>query len=221
MKHHGAKPALSSVVSTVVALTFVTAFSTPVLTQQRRSNSSLPPNAETRARAEHQVTLDLEREALLRDSKSTNKSIDPKKLQALTAQIKQDFERLWIVNGELMTGASTTKTGPDYQYVLTRLTEVKSRAIRLQNTLSLPKPEVDEKVEKNEAARDREELRTMFSLLNSRIVGFVTNPYFKHPKVVDAELVNRASRDLAGIIELSRSIRKSAERLNKILEKSP
>ena len=165
--------------------------------------------------------MDLEREALLRDSRSTNKSIDPKKLQALTAQIKQDFERLWIVNGELMTGVSTTKTGPDYQYVLTRLTEVKSRAIRLQNTLSLPKPEVDEKVEKNEAARDREELRTMFSLLNSRIVGFVTNPYFKHPKVVDAELVNRASRDLAGIIELSRSIRKSAERLNKVPEKSP
>jgi hypothetical protein len=221
MKHDGAKAALSGVVSAAVALTFATAFSTPVLTQQRRSDPSLPPNAEARARAEHQVTLDLEREALLRDSRSTNKSIDPKKLQALTAQIKQDFERLWIVNGELMAGASTTKTGPDYQYVLTRLTEVKSRAIRLQNTLSLPKPEVDEKVEKNEAARDREELRTMFSLLNSRIVGFVTNPYFRNPKVVDAELVSRASRDLARIIELSRSIRKSAERLSRVLEKSP
>src|SRR5437773_1745160 len=150
MKHDAAKPTLSGLASTAAALTLVTAFSTPVLTQQRRSDPSLPPNAEARARAEHQVTLDLEREALLRDSRSTNKSIDPKKLQALTAQIKQDFERLWIVNAELMAGASTTKTGPDYQYVLTRLTEVKSRAIRLQNTLSLPKPEVDEKVEKNE-----------------------------------------------------------------------
>ena len=61
----------------------------------------------------------------------------------------------------------------------------------------------------------------MFSLLNSRIVGFVTNPYFRNPKVVDAELVSRASRDLARIIELSRSIRKSAERLSRVLEKSP
>ena len=78
MKHDAAKPTLSGVVSTAAALTFVTAFSSPVLTQQRRSNSSLTPNAETRARAEHQVTLDLEREALLRDSRSTNKSIDPK-----------------------------------------------------------------------------------------------------------------------------------------------
>ena len=220
MKHDAAKPTLSGVVSAAAGLTLVTALATPVLTQQPRS-TSLPPNAETRARAEHQITLDLEREALLKDSKSTNKSIDPKKLQALTAQIKQDFERLWIVNGELMAEASTTKTGLDYQYVLARLTEVKSRAIRLQNTLSLPKPEVDEKVEKNEAARDREELRAMFSLLNGRIVAFVTNPYFRNPKVVDAELVSRASRDLAGIIELSRSIRKSAERLNKVPEKSP
>ena len=220
MKHDGAKPNLRGVVSTAAALTFVTAFSTPVLTQQRRPNSSLPTNEETRARAEHQVTLDLEREALLRDSKSIHKSIDPKKLQALTAQIKQDFERLWILNDELMAGASTTKTGPDYQYVLVRVTEVKSRAVRLQETLSLPKSEEDEKIEKNQGARDRQELRAMLAPLNRRIVGFVTNPYFKNPKVFDAELLSRASRDLAGIIELSRSIRKSAERLNKVLEKS-
>src|ERR1700720_3827508 len=170
MKHDGAKPNLRGVVSTAAALAFLTAFSTPVLTQQRRPNSSLPPNEETRARAEHQVTLDLEREALLRDSKSIDKSIDPKKLQALTAQIKQDFERLWILNDELMAGASTTKTGPGYQYVLVRVTEVKSRAVRLQETLSLPKSEVDEKIEKNQAARDREELKAMLSVLNGRIV---------------------------------------------------
>ena len=52
-------------------------------------------------------------------------------------------------------------------------------------------------------------------------VSFVTNPYFKNPRVVDNELLSQAGRDLETIIELSRSIRKSADNLSRGLENGP
>ena len=82
------------------------------------------------------------------------------------------------------------------------------------------KPEIDQNSRGNSVAQNRKELRDMLSKLDSRIVSFVTNPYFRHPKVLDNELITRASRDLETIIELSRSIRKSAESLNRVLEKT-
>ena len=219
MECNHAKPTLNAVASVAATLTLLTALSAPGLAQQGSSNPGLSPNAETRARAEHQVEIDIQRESLLKGSSSTGKSIDRKQLQALTAQIKQDFERLWNINSELVAAASTD-TGPDYMYVVVRTTEVRNRATRLQSTLAFPKPEIDQKSRGNSVAQNRKELRDMLSKLDSRIVSFVTNPYFRHPKVLDNELITRASRDLETIIELSRSIRKSAESLNRVLEKT-
>jgi hypothetical protein len=215
------KPILSLAASMVATLIFLAVFPVQGLAQQPGSNPAVPrPNPETRVRAEHQTEMDIQREALLRGSNSTAKCVDRKQLQALTAQIKEDFERLWTINAEMMAAASTD-TGPDYIYVVVRTTEVKNRATRLQNTLSFPKSEKDQKTKGNPVAQDRNELKAMLSKLNSRIVSFVTNPYFRNPKVLDNELITKAGRDLETIIELSRSIRKSAESLNRVLEKTP
>ena len=218
MESNHAKPNLISVANVATTLILLTALAGSGLAQQGSSNPGLSPNAETRVRAEHQTEMDIQREALLKGY-STAKPIDRKQLQALTAQLKEDFERLWNISSELMDAASTD-TGPDYMYVVIRTTEVKNRAARLQNTLSFPKLESDRKGKSNPVARDRKELKAMLSKLNSRIVSFVTNPYFRNPKVVDNELITRAGRDLETIIELSRSIRKSAESLNRVLEKT-
>lgn len=220
MRCNSAKPILSVAASIGATLTLLGAFPMQGLAQQSGSNSVMRPNAETRVRNEHQTEMDIQREALLRGSNSTAKSIDRKQLQALTAQIKEDFERLWNISNEMMAAASTD-TGPDYMYVVVKTTEVKNRATRLQNTLSFPKPESDQKSKSNPVAQNRKELKAMLSKLNGRIVSFVTNPYFRNPKVLDSELITRAGRDLETIIELSRSIRKSAESLNRVLEKTP
>jgi len=219
MESNHAKPNLISVANVATTLILLTALAGSGLAQQGSSNPGLSPNAETRVRAEHQTEMDIQREALLKGSNSTAKPIDRKQLQALTAQLKEDFERLWNISSELMDAASTD-TGPDYMYVVIRTTEVKNRAARLQNTLSFPKLESDRKGKSNPVARDRKELKAMLSKLNGRIVSFVTNPYFRKPKVVDNELITRAGRDLETIIELSRTIRKSAESLNRVLEKT-
>ena len=219
MRCNPAKPILTVAASIGATLTFLTAFPAQGLAQQGSSNPGLSPNAETRVRAEHQTEMDIQREALFKGSNSTAKSIDRKQLQVLTAQLKEDFERLWNISNE-MTAAASTDTGPDYMYVVVRTTEVKNRAARLQSTLSFPKPESDQKGKSNPVAQNRKELKAMLSKLNSRIVSFVTNPYFRNPKVVDNELITRAGRDLETIIELSRTIRKSAESLNRVLEKT-
>ena len=220
MECNRAKPALNAVRNIAATLTFLTTFSAPGPGQQPGSNPGLGPTAETRARAEHQTEMDIQRGALIKGSSPTDNSLDPKRLQAVTAQIKEDFERLWSLNKE-MTAAASTDSGPDYTYVVARTMEVKNRATRLQNTLSLPKPEIDQKIKSHPVAQNRKQLKAVLSDLNSRIESFVTNPYFKNPKVLDNELTNRASRDLETIIELSRSIRKSAESLNRVLERTP
>jgi hypothetical protein len=218
MKCTRAKRTLRAAANIAATLTFLTALTPTGLAQQ--PNTGLRPDPESRVRAEHQAEMDIRREALLKGPNPTDKSVDQKRLQALTAQIKQDFERLWNINGEMMAAASAA-TGPDYGYLVVRLTEVKSRATRLQNTLWFPKPEIDQETKRNSLAPNREELRAMLSKLNDRIVSFVTNPYFRNPKVFDNELITKAGRDLEIIIILSRSIRKSSETLNRVLEKAP
>ena len=220
MECNRAKPTLIAAASIAATLTFLMAFPAPGLAQQANSNHGLRPSAEIRVRAEHQAEMDIQREALLKGSNSTNKSIDQRRLQALAAQIKQDFERLWNISSEMMAAASTD-TGPDYVYVVVRTTEVRNRATRLQNTLAFPKPEIDQESKSNPVAQNRNELKDMLSKLNSRVVSFVTNPYFKNPRVLDNELITKAGRDLETIIELSRTIRKSAESLNRVVEKTP
>lgn len=219
MECNRAKRTLSAAANIAATLTFLMAL--PALgSAQQNSNPSLRPDPETRVRAEHQIEMDIQREALLKRSNPGDNSIDRKRLEAFTAQIKQDFERLWNVNREMMAAASAD-TEPDYAYLVVRLTEVRNRATRLQNTLSFPKPEIDQETKRNPLAQNRDELKAMLSKLNDRIISFVTNPYFRNPRVLDNELITRAGRDLETIIVLSRSIRKSSEALNRVLEKTP
>ncbi len=102
MESNHAKPNLISVANVATTLIFLTALAGSGLAQQGSSNPGLSPNAETRVRAEHQTEMDIQREALLKGSNSTAKPIDRKQLQALTAQLKEDFERLWNISSELM-----------------------------------------------------------------------------------------------------------------------
>ena len=60
-----------------------------------------------------------------------------------------------------------------------------------------------------------ETIRRALLKLDALIMSFIGNPVFQKPGVVDAEQSAKASRDLAGIIELSEQIRKAAVRLHK------
>jgi hypothetical protein len=200
-------------------LPVVLLFATPLVAQRPQSDTVGSSDPAARARTEHQVTMDIQRESLLKGTPANN-SDNQKQLQAVTAQLKQDFERLWSISQELIA-ATSTRTGPSYKYVLDETAEVRSRAGRLQNMLSLPRPEGKPKITKSKDPQNRQELHAAILQLSNVIVNFVTNPYFRKPKVFDAELVSKAGNDLEAIIELSRSLRNSSERLNKLSEIIP
>jgi hypothetical protein len=65
------------------------------------------------------------------------------------------------------------------------------------------------------ADNDPDQLRSLLSSLSNSINGFVENPVFESAKVIDARLSEQAGRDLRQIIELSKRIRKSSERLSR------
>ena len=63
-------------------------------------------------------------------------------VQAVIAQVKQDFERIQIARNEIVR---TIGNGLDYKFVSEVTGEIKKRASRLEGNLALPEPEEDEK----------------------------------------------------------------------------
>jgi hypothetical protein len=119
-------------------------------------------------------------------------------------QVKQDFGRIQEINSQIMRGF-TGGGAPDYKYISASMAEINKRAHRLRTNLLLPESASDEK------RQDRQ--RSPLLDLNDLIIGFVTNPIFKDPNRMDADLATKAKRDLTGIIDLSRRIEKSANKL--------
>ena len=126
--------------------------------------------------------------------------------------VENEFERLQLANYSL-AGLAGQESPPDYARIREEAAEVNKRAARLRVYLALPKPEDEQKQKKEALARDA--LTPAVASLDALVNGFVWNPVFRRPDVVDAEQSLKASRDLDEIISLSERIRKCAEDLAK------
>jgi hypothetical protein len=161
---------------------------------------------------EHQQQLQV-----LLNSKEPARTAEQRRLQAIIEQTKQDFDRIQVLNRELV---NTTSAAPadavNYRTLTDMTSEIRKRARRLKDNISLPPP-ADEKepLAKIESDLDREEMKAALKMLSARIVSFTTNPLFQTTNMIDARLGAKASRDLDVIIELSNNIKKSAEKLGK------
>jgi hypothetical protein len=128
--------------------------------------------------------------------------------------VEEDFEELQLRNYSLAVAAG--RVGPlDYALIKKEAAEVRKRAARLKLYLSLPKTGEGQKTEKVSEVLSAEGLKSAAATLDALVNGFVWNPVFRRPDVVDLEQSSKASRDLAGIIGLSEQIRKCAEDLGK------
>jgi hypothetical protein len=115
----------------------------------------------------------------------------------------------------VLSGASL-----DPKSIAKSASEIKKRAERLKYNLVLPEPEKGTKRSKAEVGAELEQLKSSLTTLSGLIFGFVNNPLFQNANTVDAELSAKARRDLEEIIELSKGIKKSSERLGKVSQKS-
>lgn len=131
---------------------------------------------------------------------------------ALT-QIKEDYERIQVVNNEL--AKATEATGElDLKFAAESAAEIRKRAERLLSNLALPELPADmERVRM--PAEGEEQLRPSLVMLRKLVERFVRNPLFREINVIEAQVSTRARRDLEGIIELSGRLKKDCEKYAK------
>lgn len=155
------------------------------------------------------------RELQLRNSGPTAKeTVDPKRLAAVTAQVKLDFERILTLHNDLVR-TITGNQRLDYEFVSDATAEIKKRANHLQTTLALEKLDTDERDQKKPLPSSDAQMKEALITLCRQIESFVKNPIIAAPGTVDLPQLAKARRDLAGIIELGDHLKKAAERLKK------
>ncbi len=139
-------------------------------------------------------------------------------VQAVIAQVKQDFERIQVARNEIVR---TIGNSLDYKFVSEVSGEIKKRASRLEENLALPEPEESQNRVVNESELTEAQIKVALLMICDRIESFVKSPIFETPGVLDVQHSTKASSDLESILKLSASVRKSAERLKKNQQPRP
>jgi hypothetical protein len=159
-----------------------------------------------------------ERDAQSKDLKGKAENrVDPRRTKEIIAQVSEDFERIQDIYNKIVIAMSSNRA-LDYGLISEAAAEVKKRANRLKSNLALPQPKDDEKSQKKQDELDQpddEQMKTLLLAFRNHIASFVTNPLFEFSNALDVELSIKASHDLKRIIELSDSIKKSADKLKK------
>lgn len=132
---------------------------------------------------------------------------------AAMPQIKDDFERIQIVNKELMTEVFANNV-LNPKKIVKATSDIGKRASRLISNLAYPEAPASEKV--LNSVQEQSDIRLTLSKLDSAIINFVTNPIFQmNRQVVNTELARKVNQELETVVKLSESIRRQAEALAK------
>ena len=134
-------------------------------------------------------------------------------LRLALAQIREDYERIQLVNNDLAK-ATSDPAQLDLRLAAESASEIRKRAERLLSNLSLPEMPADlERVKM--PAEGEEHLRPSLVMLRRLVERFVRSPLFREVNVIDAQISTRARRDLEGIVELSGRLKKDCEKYDR------
>lgn len=203
----------------IVLLALASAVALPAFGQQGEENAVVVAARERDMRA-HRARDSEERFRRLREMGREARRPRPKLFnkpdpRLVFTQIEQDFKRLQLVNNKLRLATSKPES-LDLKFVAKSASELKKLAVRLKSKLALPEP--DEAAKGSPAAA--EQLRPSIAALDRLIIGFVKNPIFNKPNVIDVRLSAKAYLNLEEIIELSDQVKQSSEELRKAGQKS-
>lgn len=147
-----------------------------------------------------------EMERLKRDAEKPESRTNP---TPNFAEIKEDFERMQVVNTEVQeSGARAT---PNYEVISKGVDEINKRATRLKGNL-FPSPP-GKKPKESKLANPLPELKSLLIALDNSIVRFTKSPMFQNVKLVDSEDSKKAQGELEKVIKLSSVIMVESERL--------
>lgn len=136
-------------------------------------------------------------------------------------EIKEDFEGLQKVNGEVqVSGASAT---PNYELISKGVAEINKRATRLKGNL-FPSPpgkkpkenkpaNQQQELKENKPASQQQEIKPLLIALDNSIVRFVQSPMFQNVKLVNSDDSKKAQEELDKVIKLSSVIAVETNRL--------
>ena len=124
------------------------------------------------------------------------------------AEVREDFWRIQLANDDLNSSLSS-QTTIDTRMIAKTASEIRTRAKRLKENLTLPRPE---KNPESQTVTTTSDLRSSIAKLTKLIDSFVSNPMLSQKHVVDATLSLQASRDLEDIITVSAEIKRVAAR---------
>jgi hypothetical protein len=128
------------------------------------------------------------------------------------SQIKQDFERIQIINSDvLQVNSSSHKFS--YERLSEASAEIEKRAIRLKANL-FPQKSGKQSKEKGPGVKDQE-LKESLAALDKAIVDFTHSPMFQNTGVVNPEDAANAQKELEKIIKLSAGIKSEADNMKK------
>jgi hypothetical protein len=128
------------------------------------------------------------------------------------AQIKEDFERIQIINSDVLQ-VNAAGGIPAYERIAEAALEIEKRAVRLKTNLFSPKSEKQSK-EKPPSLADQE-LKALLPALDKAIADFTHSSIFQNTGVAHAEDVANAQKELEKVIKLSADIKLEADRLKK------
>jgi hypothetical protein len=149
--------------------------------------------------------------------------------------IKEDFERIQIINNDVLQDGGLLRpsgdSSPNYVRVSEAASEIQKRAARLKSNLfpadgAKPPPENEKKpgARGDDGQRDPTEpgdLKSLLAALDEAINGFAHNPIFTNLQVVDVQHSAKARQDLERVVRLSALLKKEAERMKKTSEARP
>jgi hypothetical protein len=131
----------------------------------------------------------------------------------IVSQIFEDFERMQVVNREMMKASSNLNV-QSCKRISTLADELNKRAKRLKTNLGIPDPDQEKKGhEENAPAMDATQLKASLQTLDGSVKSFVNSPLFKDPRVTTVGQLHNLRRDIASVIELSRTVKKAAGKL--------
>lgn len=182
------------------------AFVSPALAQPPTPNSGL--GDKTFKDSDTVRTRSAELERIRRDASKPGRKHEPSAEEKFP-QIKEDFERIQIVNGDVLQSARA-----DLGQLAAAAAEVHRRASRLASNLFPPEQEKKPKAAAKEDA-DARDLKALLAALDASVERFVHSPLFQNIKVVNPDDSAKARRELEEIIRLSARVGKEAERLKK------
>lgn len=178
------------------------------------------PSAYSQSRASSPAAEETGRDSLgFRRDKVTKETVGERRERAsapTTKQAMEDFSEIQKINRNIVTASKETPLS--LEKIAEDAKQMSARASRLKTSLALPSPPKQSNKTELAPAGSTEDLMGQIKELDENVKAFVTNPVFRSVRQADKDAsndANDASLRLHQVIELSRVLQRSADKLRR------